>query len=116
MRLRLIADENIPFQVIEELRKAGYDVLPLSHVARTGIRNSELAEISMKLDRVIMTRDADFTRLTKPLLSRIKVMYLKVTGDPQKIAELILDNIKNCAPMFRTHNVIMLDDEGCHPL
>jgi predicted nuclease of predicted toxin-antitoxin system len=116
MRLRFIADENVPFQVMEELRKAGYDVLAVRDVAHTGLRNNELAEISIKLERIIMTRDADFTRLTKPLLSRIKVMYLKVTGDPQKIAELILDNIKNCAPMFRTHNVIMLDDEGCHPL
>jgi len=116
MKVRFIADENIPFAIIEILRKAGYDVLTVRDVAHAGIRNNELAEISLKLERIIMTRDADFAKLPKPTLSRIKVMYVKVTGDPSRMARLILDNMEDCASIFQRHDVIMLDDEGCHAL
>mgnify|MGYP001093530602 CR=1 FL=1 len=114
MKLRFIADENIPFRIIEELRKAGYDVLGVKDVAYAGIRNNELAEISIRLERVIITRDADFTRLTEPLVSMIKVIYMRITGDPSEIAQRVLENVKDCASIFQKHRVVMLDNEGCH--
>jgi len=69
MTPRFMADENIPFRIVTGLRTAGYDVLSVKDVAHVGIRNNELAELSIRLDRIIITRDADFTRLTKPLLN-----------------------------------------------
>jgi len=60
---RFIADENIPSRVIERLRDAGYDVVTVSEAAAPGIRNDELAEVSLRIGRVVLSRDADFTRL-----------------------------------------------------
>jgi len=114
--MRLIADENIPFRIIEKLRKVGHDVLTVTDVARPGIGNSELAEISARLDGVIMTRDADFTRLTRPLLKRVKVIYVNLSGDPNGMAQLVLDCMKECDSILQRHNVVVLDDEGCHAL
>lgn len=57
---KFIADENIPFQVVESLRKAGYEVATISEAAYPGMRNDELAERSIQLGMVILTRDADF--------------------------------------------------------
>ncbi len=68
----------------------------------------------MKLDRIIMIRDANLIDETP--VEQNKSDVSEGYWRPRKIAELILDNMKNCAPMFRTHKVLMLDDEGCHPL
>ena len=102
MKLRFIADENIPFRIIEELRKAGYDVLGVKDVAYAGIRNNELAEISIRLERVIITRDADFTRLTEPLVSMIKVIYMRITGDPSEIGATSFRAISTYASLTST--------------
>jgi len=59
MTLKFIADENIPFQVVESLREAGYEIATIGDVARSGMRNDELAKLSIQLGMIILTRDAD---------------------------------------------------------
>ena len=41
---KLIADENIPTEVVRKLRNAGYDVLTATDVVSAGTKNHELAE------------------------------------------------------------------------
>jgi len=79
---KFVADENIPFQVIQALREAGYEAATLAEVAHPGIRNDELAKLSIQLKRTIITRDADFTHMKQSLMKKIKVIYLKLSGDP----------------------------------
>jgi len=69
-----VADENVPRQVLERLREAGYNVATLDEVARTGIRNDQLAELSFKPRRIVLTRDVDFIHLLQPSRRRIKVV------------------------------------------
>jgi len=64
---KFVADENIPFQVIQAIREAGYQVASLAEVARPGIQNDELAKLSIQLKRTIITRDADFTHMKQSL-------------------------------------------------
>jgi len=109
-----IADENIPGHVIRRLREAGYDVLTVAETASAGIRNYELAELSVRIDRVLLTRDADFTRLRQSLKQRMKVIYMRESGDPHQLANLVLSNIGACLTLLERSNVVMLDEDGCH--
>jgi len=114
MSFKLIIDENMPFQVVKVLRNAGYDVVTVSEVAHPGIKNDMLAELSIELERIIVTRDADFTHLRRSLMTRVKVVYVRLSGDPDRIAEHVLSNIDKCVNILQSHNVVVLDEEGVH--
>jgi predicted nuclease of predicted toxin-antitoxin system len=70
MKPEFIADENIPFSLIKALRELGYEVATVGETAYFGIKNNELAELSIRQGKIIMTRDADFTRLKRSLGAR----------------------------------------------
>lgn len=111
---RFIADENIPSRVIEKLREAGYDVVTVGEAASAGIRNYQLAELSVRIARVLLTRDADFTRLKRSLMQSVKVIYIQVGGDPHQLTNLVLSHIDSCASLLESRNVVVLDEDGCH--
>jgi len=114
--LKFIADENIPSQVVKVLREAGYEVATVGEAAHPGLKNDGLAKLSIQLKTIILTRDADFTHLRRSLTRKIKVVYIRLHGDPQSIAQHVLSNIHGCINILRYHNVVMLDHEGCHIL
>ena len=58
--MKFLANENIPSRVIRRLRDAGHDVVAVDEAASAGIRNYELAELSARIGRVLLSRDADF--------------------------------------------------------
>jgi predicted nuclease of predicted toxin-antitoxin system len=113
---KFVADENIPFQVIQALREAGYEAATLAEVAHPGIRNDELAKLSIQLKRTIITRDADFTHMKQSLMRKIKVIYLKLSGDPNDIAQQVVDNIEHCVSLLREHNAVIINQKGCYTL
>lgn len=116
MNSKFVADENIPFQVIQALREAGYEAATLAEVAHPGIRNDELAKLSIKLKRTIITRDADFTHMKQSLMKKIKVIYLKLSGDPNDIAQQVVNNIEHCVSLLREHNIVIINQKGCYTL
>lgn len=112
--LRLIADENVPSRVVKRLRAAGHEIITVTEAGSAGIRNDELAELSVRLGRVVLTRDADFTRLRQPLVSSLKVIYIRARGDPSRIADLVSKHINGCSKLLKTQNITILDEDGCH--
>jgi len=82
--------------------------------ASGGIRNYELAELSARIDRVLLSRDADFTTLRRSLSEKLKVLYIHGTGDPNQLADLVLSHIGHCLTLLEEHNVVVLDEDGCH--
>lgn len=113
---KFVAGENVPFQVVDVLREAGYEVATISEAAHPGIRNDELAKLSIQLGMIVVTRDADFTRLRPSLMRKIKVVYVRLSGDPNSIAQHVLGNIEGCIRVLQDHSVVMLDEEGCHTI
>lgn len=98
---------------MKRLREAGYDVKTVPEVASTGIRNSELAELSIEVGRIVLSRDADFTRLKHSLMKRVKVIYIQLDGEPEQVAETVRRQLGKCLGLLRRQNVVVLDREGC---
>jgi predicted nuclease of predicted toxin-antitoxin system len=111
---KFIADENIPTRVVRLLRDAGYDVITVAEALSAGIKNHELAELSLRMGPAILTRDADFTRLKRPLMQSVKVIYMQLSGEPSRLADLVLRHIGNFLTLLESQNVVILDEDGCH--
>jgi len=47
--MRLLADENFPFPVVEALRSVGYDVLTLSDLDKAGQALADVAVLKLDL-------------------------------------------------------------------
>jgi predicted nuclease of predicted toxin-antitoxin system len=116
MKPKLIADENVPFSLIKSLRQLGYEVVTVDEISYFGIKNNELAELSIQHGMIIITRDADFTRLERSLIKRIRVVYIRLRGSPDKITEHVLRNIDRCIAALQNRNVVIIDEEGFHAL
>jgi len=114
MSYRFVADENIPSHVVRALRRTGYDVSTVSELFKPGIGNEELAESAAKIGRIVVTRDADFTRLRSSLAARVKVIYVKLKYRPTELEQHILTQMERCVDMIKNHNLIILDEKGCH--
>ena len=114
MPYRFVADENIPSHVVQALRRAGYDVSTVKELFKPGIRNEDLAESAVNIGRIVVTRDADFTRLSPSLATRVKVIYVKLIGGPKDMEQHIVTHMGRCVDMLKDHNLIILDEKGCH--
>jgi predicted nuclease of predicted toxin-antitoxin system len=60
--LKFLADESCDFGVVRALRKSGHDVLAICEVAKR-MDDVEVADLSVREDRVLVTEDKDFGQL-----------------------------------------------------
>jgi len=74
----ILADENLPRDVVAYLRERGCDVLDVRESALIGVEDSVLLETAYAQDRVVVTHDADFGSLAiaamKPIVG---VVFLR---------------------------------------
>ena len=78
-------DENMPVEVAELLKQAGYDAITVSEQNLIGTSDTNLAVVCQKEKRVIITLDTDFTDIrTYPPsnFSGIIVMRLNRQDEP----------------------------------
>jgi predicted nuclease of predicted toxin-antitoxin system len=61
-RENLLADENIPSLIIQQLRGLGYDIVAISETSPS-IKDTEVISMAAQLDRSILTADKDFSEL-----------------------------------------------------
>jgi predicted nuclease of predicted toxin-antitoxin system len=75
---RLLADENLHSQVVVHLRASGMDVVSVREEGWIGKPDSELLQLAVADDRVIVTHDSDFGTLAirrgQPLIG---ILYLR---------------------------------------
>jgi len=86
--LKLLADENIPKKLVAFLRQYGVDVVRLQDLASRGISDRELIDIANEHERVILTRDADFTAPSLLPLVRNGVVYISYQPSKNEIPRL----------------------------
>ena len=63
MPLSLLCDEQIPYQVIEGLRRREIDVVSIQQMDLRSTPDEVILDIAQQQGRVIYSRDADFLRL-----------------------------------------------------
>ncbi|HDM27004.1 MAG TPA: hypothetical protein ENG27_01655 [Candidatus Bathyarchaeota archaeon] len=59
----ILADENVHYSLVKELRRLKVDVLPVVDTDFRGVADEELIEIADRNGRVLLTRDSDFVRM-----------------------------------------------------
>ncbi len=85
--MKFLVDENIPMELIEELKNSGYDILRVDNFKK-GLKDQNVLELAFKERRILITFDKDFGELavkqkkkvTGVILLRIKpqsIQFLK---------------------------------------
>lgn len=96
---RLIADENIPQETVELLRKQGVDIIPVTSF-ELGLSDVKILDMANREGRIVVTFDTDFGRLVFKEKKKITgLLLLRFTPkSPQQIAgrikQVLATNIK----------------------
>jgi predicted nuclease of predicted toxin-antitoxin system len=81
---RFLLDAHLPFRLARLLRERGYDAFHTSELPRgNATRDTELNALSLREQRVVVTKDADF------------VQSLVLQGEPYKLLLISTGNISN---------------------
>ena len=113
MNASFLLDESAPTSILKILKKRGFEVVRLVNTGLLGLKNSEVAELAIRENKVIITLDSDFLRLRKNLLRKVKVIFIYVhPRDPIAIAHLVDEHIDRCIKTLKRKNIITLTKEG----
>ena len=87
---RFIADENIPRETVELLKKKGLDIVTVSDVS-PGLGDDEILDLARKDERIVITFDRDFGQLIfKQKRKTEGLILLRFNPEsPQQIAKRI---------------------------
>ena len=113
----MLADENIHIGIVNELRKAGFEILFAPEVGLAGYTDQKILEYSEKYDLILLSGDKDFGGLIEfgTLWGRGKVILLRyrlIVID--RIARNITEVINNEKELFNIGKsfVIVLSEAG----
>jgi predicted nuclease of predicted toxin-antitoxin system len=97
MQMRLLANENIPFDAVKALRENGYDVL-WTREDSPGSTDVEVLETAQEQDRVLITFDKDFGELAfrskRPAASGI-ILFRTPMNSPAEVARFLSNAIRS---------------------
>jgi predicted nuclease of predicted toxin-antitoxin system len=103
--MRLFADENLEFDIVEVLRGLGHDVKLLAPENR-GSHDPEVLALATSDDRVFLTNDKDFAELAflqRQLTSGIvlvRLPHLQSEAKARRVAKLIDEQRDNLHGFF----------------
>src|SRR5690349_20144869 len=80
--MQLLANENIPASVVQDLRARGHDVFSVKESMR-GAEDPEILSRAQAESRVLLTQDKDFAELAfrSGLPAQCGVILFRLTGD-----------------------------------
>ena len=110
--MKFKVDENLPLEVVDELRHAGYDALNVYEQKLGGIYDSELAKVCQNEQRIIVTLDTDFADIRSyPPEEFSGIIVLRLRSQDKAY---ILDTISKVVRMFPNepikHKLWIVDD------
>ena len=65
---KILADENIPRNIIQSLRSSGYDIVSVWEI-NPGISDEQVVQLSIREQRIIIIFDKDFGRIASLTLT-----------------------------------------------
>lgn len=112
--MKLLVDAQLPRRLVYRLRETGHDAkhtLDLPSGNRTP--DSEIVEIAMQEERVVITKDADFVN-SFVVRGQPRKLLLISTGNitNQELERLFLENIGQLTEIFEDYHFVELDRQG----
>ena len=88
--MKFLLDENVPLSIKKIINDLGHEAITLRDVNKLGMRNGEVAKLSIIKNVTIITLDSDFLSIKKDLQKKSKIIYIKIhPRDPKIIAKII---------------------------
>lgn len=88
--MKSLLDENVPLSIKEIINNLGHEAITLKDEVQLGIKNGEVAELSIRKKAIIITLDSDFLSIKKELQEKSKIIYIKIHPRDPKIIALIV--------------------------
>ncbi len=77
--LPLLLDENLPLRVAALLKTYGFDAETVANLHARGAAEEEVLDLAVRTDRVLLTRDLDFSDILRfPLGSHCGIVVLRM--------------------------------------
>ncbi len=95
----ILADENVHYSLIRELKRLNVDVLPVVDTNFRGVADEELVEIANRTRRILLTRDSDFVKIALKRKIRVGIIYVAIPitkENYRRLARLIRNNLRRC--------------------
>lgn len=108
MEMRFLADESCDFGVVTALRKAGHDVKAIVEM-NPEIPDEEVAELSVKEKRILITEDKDFGQLVYAISqTSVGVIFIRFPGNARSaLFHVILELVENYGHKLAQHFVVV---------
>lgn len=91
--MKFLADENIPLEIVNNLKKDGLDIISLSEL-NPGISDEQVLHIAIKENRILITFDTDFGKLVFKNKEKTKgVILLRINSYDLSYIESILNKV-----------------------
>ena len=114
--MRILADENLHFDIVLRLRQANHEVVLVSDVGLAGHKDLKILEYAEKDNLILISGDKDFGGLVEfgTLWGRGKVILLRYRIiNINRIVSHILEVLDREAEFFKTEkSVIIVLSEG----
>jgi len=101
--MKFKTDENLPMEVAELLRNAGYEALTVWDQSLEGSYDQDIAQICRREERILVTLDLDFSDLRAyPPTSYPGLIVLRLQRQSK---EDVLEVIRRILPVFQTEQI-----------
>jgi len=78
-----------------------------------GIKNGDVAILTLKENAIIITLDSDFLQLNKSLQKKSRVIYIKINPrDPKKIKQLLYNGLKKYVSKLNTRCKLIITEDN----
>ncbi|MFX1345142.1 MAG: DUF5615 family PIN-like protein [Promethearchaeota archaeon] len=110
--MRFLLDENVPLSIKGIINNLGHEAYTLKDENQLGIKNSEVAELSIKKNAIIITLDSDFLLMKKELQKKSKIIFIRThPRDPKNIATIVQKYLDNAVAKLDNPGKIILSEK-----
>ncbi|MEK6909109.1 MAG: DUF5615 family PIN-like protein [Nanoarchaeota archaeon] len=108
--MKFIADENIPLEVVEILKRKGIDIISLS-LKDPGMKDYDVLNLSIEEQRTLITFDRDFSKLIFKLKKpNYGVIFLRMHPQSTEHIVKLLEKLFNMEiPFEESFCIVTLD-------
>jgi predicted nuclease of predicted toxin-antitoxin system len=109
--MKFLVDAHLPYRIALFLRSSGYDAIHTQDLPlKNKISDSAINELSMREERIVMTKDSDFVESFLLLHKPYKLLLIS-TGNISNndLESLLSQHIQHLAESFENHDFIEIN-------